>query len=206
MSFQGQSTLTLPQMPTQYERPTFEALRRALESFIRHSANPGPIRVTECLVAADTNVLTAAARQHVVGRSLGDPVQRLETYSAAGSPRTDTYQNRVATTNATLTTIHTVTVPASTTLAVHAVVVARRTGGAAGTAEDGARYDLRAVYKNVAGTATIIGAITKIADEDQAAWDATLTPSAGTVLIQVQGAASNNVTWLVTVETWPVST
>jgi len=74
--------------------------------------------------------------------------------------------------------------------------VARRTGGASGTAEDGASYKIAATYKNVAGTATIIGAITTIySNESQVGWDCTFNVSGATVLLQVTGAASNNVNW-----------
>lgn len=146
-----------------------------------------------------------AAPLHAVQATLGNSVQALASTATNDDPTENVYQNRVATTNATLTTLHTFTIPASTTYAIEALVIARRTGGASGTAEDGARYKLSAVYKNVAGTATIIGVITTVADEDQAAWNATFTPTAGTVTLDVTGAASNNITWHMTARTYGVS-
>jgi len=148
---------------------------------------------------------TPGARLHVQETTLGAEVQRLSSTATGDDPTEKVYQNRVATTDATVTTLHTVAVPATTTLALEAVVVARRTGGTAGTAEDGARYKLSAVYKNVAGTATLIGAVSKNADEDQAGWDANFTLSAGDVLVEVTGALDNNVTWHLTLRTYGVS-
>ncbi len=103
----------------------------------------------------------------------------------------------VATTDATVTTIATIAVPATTTKAVEARVVARRTGGAGGAAEDGAYYVARAVYKNVAGTATQIGAEVSSTFESQAGWNLSWTQSAGNILLQVTGAATNNINWSV---------
>lgn len=112
----------------------------------------------------------------------------------------------VATTNATVTTVATIAIPATTTLLIDGTVVARRTGGGSGTAEDGAAYHVMAAYKNVAGTATLIGAgsITVIG-EDQAGWDVTLSASGGNALVRVTGAASNNVNWEFTYTTKQVS-
>lgn len=103
----------------------------------------------------------------------------------------------VATTDATVTTIATIAVPATTTKAVEARVVARRTGGASGTAEDGAYYVARAVYKNVAGTATAIGSEVSAAFESQAGWNVSWSQSGSNILLQVTGAAANDINWAV---------
>lgn len=143
----------------------------------------------------------------VTQSTLGNAVQTLVSVATNDDPTEILYQNRVATTDATQTTLHTFTVPSSTTYAIESTVVARRTGGASGTAEDGARYLISAVYKNVAGTATIIGAITTLlSDESQAGWDATFTTSGATVLLRVTGAVSNNVTWHMTSRVYLLST
>jgi hypothetical protein len=73
--------------------------------------------------------------------------------------------------------------------------VARRTGGSAGTAEDGAGYQLNGVFKNVAGTATLIGQAVSITHESQAAWTVDYNGSGGNVLVRVHGAANNDITW-----------
>lgn len=117
--------------------------------------------------------------------------------TVSSEPVTTTYwQNRRTTTDATVSTLHTVPIPASTTVFLHGFITARRTGGGSGTAEDGAAYEFKVAYKNVAGTATIIGTatITAIA-ESQVGWDVTLVPTASNVAIRVTGAASNNISW-----------
>lgn len=147
-----------------------------------------------------------AAKFHVYQTTLGNAVERLASDTSGDDVTETIYQNRVPTTNNTQTTLHTFTIPSSTTYAIYAVVIARRTGGSAGTAEDGARYVLQGVYKNVAGTATIIGSLTGTpADESQAGFDATLTVTGATVLCRVTGTTNNNITWQMTARVWQVS-
>ena len=110
-----------------------------------------------------------------------------------------TKQAKVTTTDGTQTTLATITIPTTTTVQVEATVVARRTGGSAGTAEDGAGYRMMATIKNVAGTATLIGAVTaNHTAEDQAGWDATIDVTGATARIRVTGATNNNVSWVAT--------
>jgi len=121
---------------------------------------------------------------------------RHESVATNDDPAESLFQGRVATTDATQTTINTIAIPASTTVLLQAFVRARRTGGVAGTAEDGAGYIITGTYKNVAGTATLIGALTATyTAEDQARCDATFTLSGGNVLVRVTGAADNDVVW-----------
>lgn len=139
---------------------------------------------------------TPTATVDIEQDTLGTKVIEYSTTATNDDPTNSIYQNRIATTNTTLTTLHTLAIPATTTVLAHGFVVARRTGGTSGAAEDGAAYEFKAVYKNVAGTATLIGSSTiNVIGEDQAAWDFQLNASSGNVLIQVQGAADNNVTW-----------
>jgi hypothetical protein len=101
------------------------------------------------------------------------------------------------TTTATPKVIDTVLIDASTTTILIATVGARRTGGVAGSAEDGAAYKFVGAYKAVGGTATLIGAIQNVitAQEDQAGWDATFTVSGLNVMVSVTGATDNNIDW-----------
>lgn len=149
--------------------------------------------------------LAASATAHVQQATLGNEVFRVESVATNDDPSERVFQNRAATTDATVTTLHTVTIPASTTVHVEARVIARRTGGTAGTAEDAAGYIIQGTFKNVAGAATLVGATTiDHVAEDQPAWDAALTASGATVLVRVTGAANNNITWHCTVRTWQV--
>ena len=138
--------------------------------------------------------------------TLGNEVMRTQSTSTNDDPIESVIQNRITTTNNTITDLHIFTVPASTTYYIHSIVVARRTGGSAGTAEDGASYEIRGCYKNDAGTATIIGALNTITNESQAGWNATFSPTGNTVRLRVTGATNNNVTWHTTSKVYYVST
>jgi hypothetical protein len=152
------------------------------------------------------NQATPAAKLHVTESTLGNPVQTLSSVATNDDPTEVVTQGRVATTDATVTTIQTIAIPASTTVAIESIVVARRTGGASGTAEDGARYRISAVYANIAGAATIIGSVTRTIDESVPAYNATFSTSGGNVIITVAGPATTNVTWHSTTRTYAVST
>lgn len=151
-------------------------------------------------VVAGTTTQTVWARAtggiEVLQPTLGGVVQKLYSTATNDDPSELFYQNRVTTTDATVTTLHTFTVPTSTSYMVEVVVIARRTGGIAGAAEDGAGYKLLGLYKNTAGTVAIIGAVVQtVVGESQAGWDATLDTTGATVRVRVTGAANNNVTW-----------
>lgn len=148
-----------------------------------------------------------AATIHAQQATLGTAVQQLSSTASNSDPTEVVVQNKVLTTDATATTIHTIPIPASTTVGWSGTVVARRTGGVAGTAEDGAYYEISGVYKNVAGTATAVGvgALITLIGEDQILWNVTYNVSTSNVQIQVTGAASNNVSWATTLRIYSVS-
>lgn len=135
----------------------------------------------------------------------GNPILRLTTVESNDDITEVAYQNKVTTTDATVTTIATIAIPASTTVMIEAKVTARRTGGTAGTAEDSAGYIISAVYKNVAGTATEVGETSIFSAEDQAGWDCSLSASSGNALLRVTGAADNNISWVVTYRLYSIS-
>jgi hypothetical protein len=162
--------------------------------------------------ATEIGTLTAATRptsipaQLTVSQvTLGNAVQTLRSVATNDDPTETVTQQRVATTNATVTTLQSITIPASTTVQIHARVTARRTGGTAGTAEDGAGYTIIGTFKNVAAAAVQIGATTAVSThESQAAWDCAFDVTAATARIRVTGAADNNVTWHTVTRTYPV--
>ena len=146
------------------------------------------------------------AQLHALQGTLGSDVLRIESVATNDDVRESTYQNRVATTNNTQTTLQSFTIPATTTVLLNCTVTARRTGGSAGTAEDSAGYGIRGTYKNVAGTATLVGAIdANYTAEDQAAWDATLDVTGATTRVRVTGATNNNITWHSTCKYYPLT-
>lgn len=151
------------------------------------------------------NQSTVASRLHITESTVGNEVLRVESVATNDDPSDRFFHGRAATTDATVTTINTIAVAASTTVMIEAHVRARRTGGTSGTAEDAAGYVIYGTYKNVAGTATLVGAVAAdYTAEDQAGWDATLTASGGNVLLRVTGASNNNVTWHSTVRVMQV--
>lgn len=151
------------------------------------------------------DIVLPSARVHIVEPTLGNAVQTLSSTATNDDPTETVYQNRTATTDATVTTLHTFTVPASTTYYIHATVVARRTGGTGGTAEDGAGYEIIGTYKNVSGTATLIGAVSALyTAEDQAGWNATFDTTGATVRVRITGAADNNISWHMTARVYPI--
>lgn len=111
----------------------------------------------------------------------------------------------ITTTDATVTTVAVVPIPSSTTLLLNANVIARRTGGVSGSLDDGAGYIIAACYKNLAGVATEIGEGSYFSAEDQAGWACTITPSGSDALLQVTGAANNNISWKAFYTTFTVS-
>ena len=140
-----------------------------------------------------------------IEKQTGDVATALVALGLVSSATYGTSAN-VSTTDATLTTLATIAIPTTTTVMIEARVVARRTGGASGTAEDAAAYIITACYKNVAGTATEVGEASIFSAEDQAGWACTVNPSSGNALIQVTGAASNNISWVTTYRTYTVGT
>jgi hypothetical protein len=137
----------------------------------------------------------------------GGTVHSLSSIATNDDPIERFVQNRVATTDATVTTIQSFTVPTSTTVGVYCAIQNRRTGGASGSAEDAAYYELRVVVKNTAGTVAEIAPETvTVIGESQAAWTVSSAPSGATLLVQVTGAAGNNITWHSQCRLWSLST
>lgn len=141
--------------------------------------------------------ITPSAPLHVLNPTLGNVIFRLQTASTANDPTLLVAQNRVATTNATPATLHTFAIAASNTYIITVKVIARRTGGAAGTADDGAAYYIQAGYTTKAGVVTLLGGsvMERIEREDVAAYDCQLVISGTDVLVQVTGVANTNITW-----------
>lgn len=181
--------------------------------YIRNSAdsgtNNGVIRFRPTTIAYDAVVFdgtVANPKVTITQATVGNEVMRIQSTATNDDPSERLFQNRVATTDATVTTLGTFTISATTTYTIETTVTARRTGGASGTAEDSASYQIIATFKNVAGTATQVGATTVVhTAEDQAGWDCVYDVTAGTARVRVTGAASNNVTWHATTRTYQLS-
>lgn len=123
-------------------------------------------------------------------------------YADAGASNAnwEIFQAQTTTTDATATTLQSVTVPTDSALYMRAKIVGRRTGGAAGANGDAAVYERSARFKNVGGTVTINQLQADYTSEDQLGWNGTLDVSGTTARMRVTGAANNNITWTVTYE------
>lgn len=131
----------------------------------------------------------------IMGAVFDRPMKSLENELGIAA-KTMPVQSKARTTDATVTTLHTQAIPVDTTLTLSGYVTARRTGGSAGTANDGAGYRVEFVAKNSAGTAAVIGSSVNVIGESQAGWDVSVSASSGAVLVRVTGAASNSLSWV----------
>lgn len=141
------------------------------------------------------------ARKLIDLRNLQDPIdiQKLREYliDLYGYAGLKVVEGVVETTDATVTTLVTLPMEDAKTTQLVADVVARRTGGAAGTAGDGASYRrIGTFYRVSAGSATLIGSLsTPHTAESQSGWDCTLTVSGNDVLVRITGASGNSISW-----------
>lgn len=136
------------------------------------------------------------------------PVMRLQSVktNTTDNPEHTVHHMDKLTANGTATNMGSITIPANTTVLLSAMVVGRRTGGSAGTAEDGAAYRVEVVVKNVAGTATIIGvSTTTVIGEDQPGWTADWVVVGGLASLRVTGATNNNVSWHAHIDKYRIS-
>lgn len=153
------------------------------------------------------NNAVASARLHIVEQTLGSEVHRIETVATNDDVAEKVFQGRAATTDATATTILTLATITDSVKMIEVKVAARRTGGTGGTAGDGAGYARVATFKNIAGTVSQIGSTQDNAThENQAGWDISFSISGTNVLVQVTGAADNNITWHATARVYELST
>jgi len=103
-----------------------------------------------------------------------------------------TQSAEVATTDATVTSLWTLTTVSDTIYQVRATVIATETTDH----DEAASYELIATFKNDGGTLTQVGTTTVAhSAEDTAGWDAVFDVSAGDIRVRVTGAAATNVSW-----------
>lgn len=88
-------------------------------------------------------------------------------------------------------------IPTNSAVLAVAYVTARRTGGSAGTAGDCAAYELKGLFKDVAGTVSAVGTSTStIIGESQVGWSCDLSAIfPPNVSILCTGATNNTIIW-----------
>jgi hypothetical protein len=108
------------------------------------------------------------------------------------------FGTHVNTTDATVTTVGQLPTKSNKIYTVIAKVNGMTTDVTTGQAS----YLLHALFKNVAGTLTLVGSVDAVsAIETNAAWDCTLDASGTDIRVRVTGAAATNIVWHCQVET-----
>jgi hypothetical protein len=147
-------------------------------------------------VVAIPDILNVTAYASFLGSAIDTDFFDLKTTATNDDPILRWRQHRVATTDATVTTLASITTVTDATFCVDAIVIARRTGGSSGAAADGAAYRIIGTFKNNAGTVTQIGSTSVVhSAESQAGWDCVFDVSGTAVRVRITGAANNNVVW-----------
>lgn len=132
-----------------------------------------------------------------VGIGTSTPQGRLDITTTATNDDVNYWyqQARVATTDATVTTLDTFAITASRTYVIDSRVIGRRTGGAAGTADDGVIFHLESSYTTKAGVVTLLGSATIQSAQDNVNVLVEHTISGTNVLVRVTGDTNNNYVW-----------
>lgn len=151
------------------------------------------------LLVAGTNAYiatTPTGKLHLIQTTANEVVIRCQTAETNDDPLWQLRQYRLATTDATTQSLVSFTTTTDYSYNVRAEVLARRTGGSAGTAGDSAGYTLLATVKNISGTASIVGSVTTThSAEDNATLAATISTSGAAITVRISGDTNNNYTW-----------
>lgn len=119
--------------------------------------------------------------------------------SSITNKKTTSFDAKLSTTDGATSTLFTYPMAASMSGVFAALVVGKRTGGVSGSAGDSAAFLLHGGAKRIAaGSVTGIGSTalqTSYSTKDQGTWGATWNVSGNNIIIQVAGAANNNVSW-----------
>ena len=142
---------------------------------------------------------TPARTLDVLGQTIVRSSLRMSD-SVATNANWELFQAQVLTTDATTTTLQSVTVPTDSVMYLTAKIVGRRTGGSGGAAGDSVVYERTARFKNIGGTVTMNQLQSDYTSEDQLLWNGTFDVSGTSARMRVTGAANNNITWTVTYE------
>jgi hypothetical protein len=102
----------------------------------------------------------------------------------------------VNTTDANPTTLQTIAIPTNSAILIESRINSIKTGGTGTGTTGGTNSYIRvAKVKNVGGTVTLGTISSSYTNEDIAPFNATFVVSGTNVIVQVTGAASDNVTW-----------
>lgn len=106
------------------------------------------------------------------------------------------WQSRTTTTDGTVSSLQAIPTVSDHAYLLTTRVVARRTGGSAGTAGDMAAYVICGAFRNIGGVVTQVGTTTTLfTAESQAGWNLTYDISGTFIRVRCTGATNNNVSW-----------
>lgn len=152
------------------------------------------------VIGTDTFQLSNTA-QTIFGRILNSSLTATRSFTLPDSTGTfilsdNCIKRTVSTTDATTTTIATISTSSNQGYLIKSKIVCRKTGGAGtGTTGDVNGYVRTVKAKNVAGTVTLGTISSDYTDEDIAPFNVTYTVSGTNILLQVSGSINNNVDW-----------
>lgn len=149
-------------------------------------------------------IVTTPYQLTLAAPSMGAGVSFRGSHDVAGDVAEAMVHARLATTNATPGVLWTWSPPSAEekTWLITAKVIARRTGGSGGSAQDSAGYVRVACFNNDGGTVALVGSAGNVfTAEDQAGWDCTIAVTGGAAVeVQVTGALNNNISWVGQIE------
>lgn len=117
-------------------------------------------------------------------------------YGFFGDPKSATMSFIKETTDGTESNLGTIAIPTNTTVSLKASIVARRTGGSAGSDNDSLWFEMTGTYKNTNGTVSEVGAVeTTGAGQDQDSWKVDYCINGKNVCINATGATDNTIKW-----------
>lgn len=201
------SALTADRTYTWQDRNGYVALQTPAIGVDKQLAFYNASFILDCEAGSAANAITWDYSTNRLGVATSSPQRTLDVAGSAivhGALRVEApttlvnyeiLQAQKLTTDASVQAINTIATAADTVMLVEARIIARRTGGTAGTAGDCASYIRTFRVKRVGGTVTILNVDSMYTSEDKTLWNVTVTLSGTNVLVNVVGVANNNITW-----------
>lgn len=201
------SALTADRTYTWQDRSGYVALQTPAIGVDKQLAFYNASFILDCEAGTTDNAITWDYSTNRLGVATSTPARTLDVAGSAivhGALRVEApttlvnyeiLQAQKLTTDASVQAINTIATAADTVMLIEARIIARRTGGTAGTAGDCASYIRTFRVKRVGGTVTILNVDSMYTSEDKTLWNVTVTLSGTNVLVNVVGVANNNITW-----------
>lgn len=165
----------------------------------------GTLGLNNISPSASLHIMASTTQSFIPSSSNTSYVYRYESTGSTGTlPNKSFIQSKVLTTNGTLTPIFTQSLSSSTLLMWEGVILARRTNGALGSADESATYKLVASYINTGSLTTTLTPrnVTSSSLGQGSNWGIYFITSSNMLTLQVSGSASANITWHLNLNTY----